>query len=98
VSIPPTADRNLLFGILALQAGMIDPVRLAEAALAWKACPSVPLGDLLVERGWLSPDQKAAVDFLIGLEPCKDPPGRDAAARVERALAALDASALGSTL
>jgi hypothetical protein len=30
-------DRNLLFGVLALQADLLDPTRFAEACTAWSA-------------------------------------------------------------
>jgi hypothetical protein len=58
-------DRNLLFGVLALQADLIDPIRFAEACTAWSARKETPLADLLVERGWLTADERADVDKLL---------------------------------
>ncbi|HZY86998.1 MAG TPA: protein kinase [Gemmataceae bacterium] len=58
-------DRNLLFGVLALQADLLDSARFAEACSAWAARKEVPLADLLVERGWLSPEGRADVDKLL---------------------------------
>jgi eukaryotic-like serine/threonine-protein kinase len=58
-------DCNLLFGVLALQADLIDPARFAEACSAWAARKDTPLADLLVERGWLSPDDRADVERLL---------------------------------
>jgi hypothetical protein len=58
-------DRNLLFGVLALQADLLDSARFAEACSAWAARKEVPLADLLVERGWLSPEDRADVDKLL---------------------------------
>jgi hypothetical protein len=60
-----SADRNLLFGVLALQADLLDPARFAEACSAWAARKDVPLPDLLVERGWLTPEDRADVDKLV---------------------------------
>jgi hypothetical protein len=41
-------DRNLLFGVLALQADLIDNTRFAEACAAWAARKDLALADLLV--------------------------------------------------
>src|SRR5690242_8163956 len=59
-------DRNLLFGVLALQADLIDSQQFLEACLLWTSRKDVPLADLLVERGWIVPDDKAHVDYLLG--------------------------------
>jgi hypothetical protein len=59
------ADRNLLFGVLALQADLLTPARSAEACSAWAACKDAPLADLLVERGWLTPSDRADVEKLL---------------------------------
>jgi tetratricopeptide (TPR) repeat protein len=58
-------DRNLLFGVLALQADLLDPEKFARACSDWAAHKERPLADLLVERGWLSPDDRADVDKLL---------------------------------
>src|SRR4051812_20166608 len=58
----PHADRNLLLGVLALQAGLIDPAQLAEVCPAWAAERARPLAELLVERGWLSPADRARLE------------------------------------
>src|SRR5262245_47174484 len=58
-------DRNLLFGVLALQADLIDPARFAEACAAWAGRKDTPLADLLVERGWLTPSDRADVEKLL---------------------------------
>ena len=59
------ADRNFLFGVLALQADLLTHARFAEACSAWAACKHTPLADLLVERGWLTPSDRADVDKLL---------------------------------
>jgi serine/threonine protein kinase/tetratricopeptide (TPR) repeat protein len=58
-------DRNLLFGVLALQADLIDPARFAEACSAWAARKNTPLADLLVERGWLSAADRADIERIL---------------------------------
>jgi serine/threonine-protein kinase len=58
-------DRNLLFGVLALQADYLDPSRFAEACSAWASRKETPLSQLLVERGWLSADEVAEVDRFL---------------------------------
>ena len=60
------ADRNLLFGVLALQADLIDSRQFLEACLLWTSRKDVPLAELLVERGWIVPDDRAHVDYLLG--------------------------------
>jgi hypothetical protein len=60
-----SADKNLLFGVLALQADLLDAARFAEACSAWAARKDTPLADLLVERGWLTPEDRADVDKLV---------------------------------
>src|SRR5260370_37603013 len=59
-------DRNLLFGVLALQAGLIDSPQFIEACLLWTGRKDVPLADLLVERGWIEPADRAHVEYLVG--------------------------------
>src|SRR5262245_22388040 len=61
----PNTDRNLLFAVLALQADCLDVARFVEACTLWASRKSVPIGDLLVERGWLTPDDRDDVDRLV---------------------------------
>jgi tetratricopeptide (TPR) repeat protein/tRNA A-37 threonylcarbamoyl transferase component Bud32 len=58
-------DRNLLFGVMALQADLIDAVQFAEACSAWAAKKSSPLADQLQNRGWITPEERAHVEFLL---------------------------------
>jgi serine/threonine protein kinase len=88
-------DRNLLFGVLALQADLIDPQQFIEACVLWTGRKDVPLADLLVERGWIMPDDLAHVDYLLTRKLHKH--GGDARAGlvampddVKRSLAALE--------
>jgi tetratricopeptide (TPR) repeat protein/tRNA A-37 threonylcarbamoyl transferase component Bud32 len=62
---PSNTDRNLLFAVLALHAELIDNDQFAEACAAWTARRETPLADLLVERGWLSADDRREVERLL---------------------------------
>jgi tetratricopeptide (TPR) repeat protein/tRNA A-37 threonylcarbamoyl transferase component Bud32 len=58
-------DRNLLFGVLALQADLLTAAQFAEACSAWAARKTTSLADLLVERGWLDPADRTDVEKLL---------------------------------
>ena len=58
-------DRNLLFGLLALQNGLIDQVKLVAAFQAWTLDKLRPLADHLVGRGDLDADDRSAVLALV---------------------------------
>jgi tetratricopeptide (TPR) repeat protein/tRNA A-37 threonylcarbamoyl transferase component Bud32 len=60
------ADRNLLFGLMALQADAISRDQFVDACALWAGRKDQPLGDILVERGWLAPEDRADVDRLVG--------------------------------
>src|SRR5271163_1593793 len=57
-------SRDLLFGLLALQTGMIDQGALFTAFAAWTRDKSRSLPDHLLALGSLDPDDRAAVDVL----------------------------------
>src|SRR5262249_9768764 len=61
------ADRNLLFGLLALQNGLIDQGQLVAAFQAWSLDKARSLADYLVTRGDLNPAQRAAIEVLATL-------------------------------
>ena len=54
------ADRHLLFGLLALQNGLIDQGQLVAAFQAWTRDKARSLADQLVARGDLDADDRAA--------------------------------------
>jgi len=58
-------DRNLLFGVLVLQADLIDVRQFAEACAVWASRKTVPLSDVLIERGWLTSEDKLHVEHLV---------------------------------
>jgi serine/threonine-protein kinase len=59
-------DRNLLFGVLALQAGLIGRDQFVQACTLWAARKQTPLAEVLVEQGWLDPAGRSAVEQLLG--------------------------------
>src|SRR5438132_1007465 len=60
-----TADRNLLFGVLALQMGFIGRDDLTGALQDWAQDRDRPIGDLLVQRSALSARRRAVLDELV---------------------------------
>ncbi len=62
---PPSADRNLLFGILAVQMDFVTQDSLIKAMNAWVLNKSKPLGELLVAEGALSADRRALLEALV---------------------------------
>jgi WD40 repeat protein/tRNA A-37 threonylcarbamoyl transferase component Bud32 len=62
----PGADRNLLFGILALQMDFIGRDQLIAAMHAWVLEKARPLGQVLVEQQALKPDERDAIEALVG--------------------------------
>jgi tetratricopeptide (TPR) repeat protein len=58
-------DRNLLFGVIALQLDLIDRDGFAEACAAWASHKSTPLADLMVERGWLAAADRDEVERVL---------------------------------
>ena len=57
-------DRHLLFGLLALQTGIISPEQLVLAFQAWARDKSKGLADHLKARGDLDDEDRAAVEAL----------------------------------
>ena len=79
------ADRNLLFGLIALQNGLIVQDQLLGAFRAWTLDKARALADLLVDRGDLSRPRRELLEALVE-EHLKEH-GGDA----ERSLAAITA-------
>jgi eukaryotic-like serine/threonine-protein kinase len=80
-----TADRHLLFGLLALQTGLIQQAQLVAAFHLWTCDKSRTLADCLVALGHLNAAQRAAVEVLAAVHV--EGYGGD----VERSLAAVPA-------
>jgi eukaryotic-like serine/threonine-protein kinase len=61
-----TAPRDLLFGLLALQNGMVTRDQLVAAFGAWTAAPGTPLAEVLAGQGALRPEHRPLLDALAG--------------------------------
>src|SRR5437660_178906 len=59
------ADRNVLFGVLALQLDFVRKDALVAALNAWALAKDRPLGDILADQGTLTPEQRALIDALV---------------------------------
>src|SRR5262245_52973517 len=79
------AERDLLFGLLALQNGLINQIQLVAAFQAWTLDKARALAEHLVSRGNLDADDRSAVDALVARHLKRH--GGD----VERSLAAIPA-------
>jgi serine/threonine protein kinase len=62
------ADHQLLFGLIALQVGLIDQAQLGAAFRAWALDKTRPLADHLVICGDLGADGRAAVEVMVALK------------------------------
>src|SRR5260370_42024712 len=60
----PQVDRNLLLGLLALQNNFIDREQLLTAFSVWIADKTSPLGQILLDRGAMRPDELALLEAL----------------------------------
>jgi PAS domain S-box-containing protein len=59
------SEHNLLFGVMALQADLIDVHQFAACCKSWAANQETPLADLMIGRGWILPDDKTHLDYLV---------------------------------
>jgi hypothetical protein len=66
-----TADRNLLFGFIALQNGLIVQDQLLGAFRAWTLDKARSLADHLIALGHLNASQRAAVEVMADLHVAK---------------------------
>ena len=58
-------DCNLLFGVLCLQTDLIDQQQFTDACGAWAARKESPLAEILIERGCITPSDRADVEKLV---------------------------------
>jgi serine/threonine-protein kinase len=61
------ANRHLLFGLIALQVGLIEQAQLVAAFTAWVRNRGRPLAEYLVEGSSLDADGRAAVEAMVAL-------------------------------
>ena len=62
------ADRDLLFGVVALQQGAVDADRLAETCAVWVTAPTLPLADLMVDRGLMTDEKRIELEKVVARE------------------------------
>ncbi len=60
-----SAERHLLFAVLAFESELIDFEQLTSVCRAWAADKSKLLADLLVERGWLTEKRREFLEELV---------------------------------
>jgi serine/threonine protein kinase len=58
-------DRQLLFGVMALQADLIDHEQFVAVCTEWSVRKRTSLADLLVERGWITPADRDHLVYLL---------------------------------
>jgi hypothetical protein len=61
-------ERNLLFGVVAFQNGAVDADGLAETCAAWNSESTLPLADMMVDRGLMTAEQKTQVEMAVERE------------------------------
>src|SRR5215203_4285350 len=66
-----SADRNLLFGILAVQSGFCTGSQLIEAMNAWMLAKHRPLGEILMGRAALDKDEHDLIAALVAKQLAK---------------------------
>jgi eukaryotic-like serine/threonine-protein kinase len=64
---PVDPSRDLLFGLLALQNGLIDKAQLVAAFQAWSRDRARPLAEHLVGRGDIDAEQRGGVEVMVAL-------------------------------
>lgn len=61
----PDTDNNLLFGLIAMQSDLIDMRQFVDACTLWGTRKDSSLSDVLLEQGWLLPDDRQHVEYLL---------------------------------
>src|SRR5687767_5666480 len=61
----PAADRNLLFGILALQMDFVTRDALVAAMNAWVLDKATPLGHILHRQGQLTAERRQLLEAMV---------------------------------
>ncbi len=58
-------DRNLLFGLIAMQSDLIEMRQFVDACTLWGSRKDSSLADILIEQGWLADEDRQHVDYLL---------------------------------
>ncbi len=59
------ADRNLLFGLIAMQSDLIEMRHFVDACTLWGTRKDSSLAEILVEQGWLPAEDRQHVEYLL---------------------------------
>ena len=62
MSSPVSIDRNLLFAVIALQDDLIDQTQFADVCAGWAMRLDRPLAELLIERKWITENDRSDVE------------------------------------
>jgi serine/threonine-protein kinase len=65
--MPADTNRDLLFGLIALQVGLVDQAQLVAAFQAWARDKARPLADHLAEHTALGADGRAAIEAMVAV-------------------------------
>ena len=60
-----SGDRNLLFGAIAMQAGLLTAQQFAQGCSIWALHPTKSLTRILSEQGWLTDQDVAHIEYLV---------------------------------
>lgn len=58
-------DRNLLFGVIALQSDLINSYQFVDACTLWSSRKSLSMADVLVQQKWLTDEDRRHVEYLL---------------------------------
>jgi len=58
-------DKNLLFGVIALQSDLIDTRQFVDACALWSSRKSMSLAEVLIQQGWLNDEDREHVEYLL---------------------------------
>lgn len=58
-------DSNLLFGVIAMQSGLIDMRQFVDACTLWASHKVSSLADVLVHQGWIVDEDRQHVEYLL---------------------------------
>jgi hypothetical protein len=87
------SDRHLLFGLLALQNGLIDQVQFVAAFQAWTRDKARSVADHLLTFGHLNDAQRAVIEAMADLHVAKHGDVQQSLAAIPAACAAARARA-----
>ena len=58
-------DRNLLFGVIAMQSDLIDIRQFVDACTLWSSRKDTTLAEILIQNDWLQEEDRSHVDYLL---------------------------------